>query len=76
MKSDLAPERKIARAAMREEMRARTIAEIRRIAAENGGAPPGIRQFMRRSGIARSAVLGKIWLPLERGVAGRGFSSE
>jgi hypothetical protein len=44
----------------REAKRARIIAEIRRIAAENGGVPPGIQQFVRKSGIKRSGFAG-IW---------------
>lgn len=44
----------------REAQRARIIGEIRRIAGENGGVPPGIQQFVRKSGIKRSGFAG-IW---------------
>lgn len=44
----------------REAQRARIIGEIRRIAIENGGVPPGIQQFVRKSGIKRSGFAG-IW---------------
>lgn len=42
-------------------MRARVLAEIGRIARENGGAPPGMLQFASKSGIRKSAWVGRIW---------------
>ena len=48
-------------AAQREARRQRIVAEIRRIAAENGGAAPGKQQFLRRTGIRHSAWWGAIW---------------
>ena len=41
--------------------RARIIGEIRRIAAENGGTPPGIQRFATLTGIGRTEWHGKIW---------------
>ena len=43
-----------------EAQRVRIIAEICRIAAENGGTPPGAQQFVRKSGIKRSGFA-RIW---------------
>jgi hypothetical protein len=42
-------------------MRERIIAEIKRVAAENGGDPPGIRTFLRETGIRRSVWWGRYW---------------
>jgi Meiotically Up-regulated Gene 113 (MUG113) protein len=50
-----------ARLAAREAQRARMIGDIRKIAAANGGAPPGLRQFISRTGIRRSHCIGMIW---------------
>ena len=52
---------KASRRAARESQRARVIAEIRRLAAVNGGVPPGSRQFSRKTGIPRSALIGNLW---------------
>lgn len=57
----------------REIQRARIIAEIRRIAAENGGTPPGIQQFVRKSGIKRSRFAG-IWARWPDAVREAGFA--
>src|SRR5438270_10258909 len=50
-----------ARRAIRNKVREQIISEIRRIARENGGAPPGMLQFARKSGIRKSAWMGRIW---------------
>ncbi len=42
-------------------MREHILAEIKRVAAENGGSPPGLRTFKAASGISDSAWKGKIW---------------
>ena len=57
----------------REAQRARIIAEIRRIAAENGGSPPGIQQFVRKSGIKRSGF-SLIWARWPDAVRDAGFT--
>lgn len=44
-----------------EKTRARIIGEIRRIAAENGGTPPGIKRFATLTGITRGEWQGKFW---------------
>ncbi len=44
-----------------EKTRARIIGEIRRIAAENNGTPPGIKRFVTLTGIGRGEWQGKIW---------------
>ena len=56
----------------RETQRARIITEIRRIAAENGGTPPGIQQFVRKSGIKRSGFAA-IWARWPDAVREAGF---
>jgi Meiotically up-regulated gene 113 len=42
-------------------MRERIISEIKRVAAENSGEPPGEMPFLRETGIKRSAWLGRYW---------------
>jgi hypothetical protein len=42
-------------------MRDRILGEIRRIAAENDGKPPGVQVFEKESGIRRGAWLGRYW---------------
>ncbi|HEX5281894.1 MAG TPA: GIY-YIG nuclease family protein [Micropepsaceae bacterium] len=44
-----------------DKMRAHIIGEIRRIAAENGGRPPGIKRFATLTGIGCAQWRGKIW---------------
>ena len=44
-----------------ERTRARIIGEIRRIACENAGTPPGIKRFIALTGIGRGEWQGKIW---------------
>lgn len=46
---------------MAEQIRERIIGEIRRIAAESGGTPPGIKRFATLTGIRCAAWRGKIW---------------
>lgn len=43
------------------QIRAEIIGEIRRIAAESGGTPPGIKRFATLTGITRKDWQGKIW---------------
>lgn len=49
-----------ARAAAREDLRLRVISEIRRIAAANGGVPPGMQKFTRITGITRGECIGVV----------------
>lgn len=53
--------------------RMRIIGEIRRIAAENGGTPPGIKRFATLTGIQRSQWQGKIWARWSEAVKEAGF---
>ncbi len=64
-----------ARVAAPQFTRARIVAEIRQIAVENSGAPPGITRFVRKSGIKRSAWCGKIWARWSDALREAGFAA-
>ena len=54
-------------------MKERILAEIRRLAAENGGKAPGKGLFQRETGITESEWYGKLWLRWNDAVAEAGF---
>lgn len=53
--------------------RERIIGEIRRITAENGGTPPGIKRFATLTGIRPAAWQGKYWARWSEAVKDAGF---
>jgi hypothetical protein len=62
------------RLAARETQRARMIGDIHKIAAANGGTPPGLRQFISRTGIRRSQCIGMIWPRWSEALRDAGFT--
>lgn len=54
-------------------MKQRIIQEIRRIAADDGGRPPGKRMFQRVTGIAEHEWSGKIWTKWSQAIEEAGF---
>ncbi|MBX3226356.1 MAG: hypothetical protein KIT84_44605 [Labilithrix sp.] len=52
----------------------RILAEIKRTASENGGAPLGMHRFQKETGITRDAWLGKFWRRWNDAVQEAGFT--
>jgi hypothetical protein len=63
-----------ARVVARKFTRARIIAHIRGIAAENGGVPPGKMQFQSKTGIKPSAWAGRLWARWSDALREAGFA--
>lgn len=57
-----------------DQTRMQIIAKIRRIAAENGGAPPGIKRFATLTGVKRTLWQGRFWARWSDALTEAGFS--
>jgi len=55
-------------------MRERILSEIRRIATQNGGMPPGKKSFHQETGISESDWYGEIWFSWRDAVSEAGFT--
>jgi hypothetical protein len=55
-------------------VREHILREIRRLAAESGGRPPGLNAFVRQSGIARAKWYGVFWARWSDALAEAGFA--